>query len=407
MVQKRPKTGQPKMLNPLARSIRDQETRLTAEIEMQPYVYDPEWLRTPAHRRLKALSRLAAIAEYENIARERHPGVSDVKRLADGIGMSQRLFYSLLEDWARERSIFSLIPWAGRQHARNQKLDEAVRINLIDAVATSSTKPEVRTPRDILAEVLRTWPSDGTSPPSEQTIRAYIDDTIGAGSGRANPFSMNSGGPDEKLFERATTPGEVIIIDHTAPDIFVCHEGAKDDLDDDGAVRPTLGLAIDLFTQVPVGIALGRGMPGPETVREVLRDAERRTSHGYALGVGKHTRVMLATTGGKEWRDLVADLATAGVRATARWSPRLHFGGPTKRLIGRRLGKVSLLGRKLHKTDGGRDEFDERKHALMTMDQARIVIEDGVRKVMMDKLGRAELGPRLWFGLEEPADTSD
>jgi putative transposase len=400
MLQNRLATRQSRILHPLARYFRDEGLRLSDEIDIPPYQDDPEWLWTPAHRRAKALARLGAIAKYERIAKEREPGVADIDRLASSIGESQRSFYKLLGEWSRERSIFSLIPWAGRASAHNPKLEDAVRVNLMDSVWKAATGPDARTPRDILAEVLRTWPKDGTSPPSEQTIRAYIADTVGSAAGRSNPFSLNSGGPSYDLFEIASHPGEVVVIDHTAPDLFVCREGAEGEPDDEDRVRPALSMAIDLHTQIPVGIALGLGMPTAESVREVLRDAERRSEGGSALGLGKHTRIMLSTTGGKQWRKLVADLAAAGVRANIRWSPRLHFGGPTTRLIGRRLGKVPLVGRKLHKASGGREDYDARKHALVTMDQARIIIEAEMRKVTMDKLGRAELGPRLWFGLD-------
>lgn len=400
MLQKSLATGQCRILHPLARHFLDEGSRLNEDIDMPPYQDDPEWLQTPAHRRAKALARLGAIAEYESIAKEGEPGVAVIDRLASSIGESQRGFYKLLGEWSRERSIFSLIPWAGRASARNPKLEDVVRVNLVNTVWKATTSPDARTPRDILAQVLSTWPKDGTSPPTEQTIRTYITDTVGGAVGRSNPFSLNSGGPGDDLFEIANHPGEVIVIDHTAPDLFVCKVGTEGEPDDDDRIRPALSLAIDLHTQVPVGIALGRGMPTAESVREVLRDAERRSERGYALGLGKHTRVMLSTTGGKEWRKLVADLSAAGVRANIRWSPRLHFGGPTTRLIGRRLGKVPLVGRKLHKADGGRADFDERKHALVTIDEARIIIEAEMRKVTMEKLARAELGPRLWFGLD-------
>lgn len=401
MLQKRPATGRSRILHPLARYFRDEGSRLSDGADIQPFLDDPEWLWTPAHRREKALARLGAIEEYERIAKHREPGVADVDRLAASIGESQRSFYKLLSDFSRERSIFSLIPWAGRAHAHNPKLEDAVRLNLTDAVWKATTGPDARTPRDILAEVLRKWPKDGTSPPSESTIRAYIADKLGASVGRPNPFSLNSGGPGDDLLEVARHPGEVIVIDHTAPDLFVCCEGGEGDPDDDDRVRPALSLAIDLHTQVPVGVALGLGAPTAESVRAVLRDAERRSEGGYALGLGKHTRVMVSTTGGREWRKLVADFAAADVRANVRWSPRLHFGGPTTRLIGRRLGKIPLIGRKLHKPGGGREDYNDRKHALVTMDEARVIIEHEVRKVTMEKLGRPELGPRLWFGLDD------
>lgn len=388
--------GHSRILHPLCRRLREREVALVDEFVVEPFEDDPEWLRTPATRRGKALDRLAAIREYEEIGRERRPGVADVERLAGGARVSARQFYSLLDEWSRRRSIFVLLPFSGRQHASVPKLDEAVRINLVETANAAFDKLGPRSPRAILEQVLREWPGDGTKPPSEPTIRAYVADRLGEFAQRQDIFSMSEGAQWKASLDQARHPGDVVIVDHVAPDLFVCLEGEDGRPDDSTAERPALTLAIDLYTQVPVGFALARGQPSPAMIRAALRDAELRTR---GAGPPIRPRLMLSTTGGEPWRTLVADLAQAGVRATARWSSRLHHGGPSRRLLGQRLDQISLKARKLHLDGGGRDEFNPDRHALLTMGQAGIVVEDAISKSTRRKLDVDRLPAELIFGL--------
>lgn len=57
------------------------------------------------------------------------------------------------------------------------------------------------------------------------------------------------------------------------------------------------------------------------------------------------------------------------------------------------------MTRKLHRHGNGRDGFNKDKHALLTMWQARLLVENSVSLTMLQKLGDIAFPAQIIFGL--------
>ena len=370
----RPKTagfsaGGARARHPLLHRLHIMEQNIARMGGPQNFRKDPAWLRLPAIKRELGLKRHRALLAYEKSSKQ----MQDVERAAAEADVSMRQFYTLLSEWtASGRSILSLVPFA---HGRTPKsklhpeVEQRLRTEILRAIDDGS-----RSPRAILASVRAAWPSS-LKIPRETTIRSHIESAGGLDVVRSGPFTLNSSDAPQEEAETATRHGEVLVIDHIAPELF---------LDGNQPRRPTLTLAIDLFTATIAGFALKEGPPSPKAVLEVLADVERRTAANPGEVIS--SRLMISLTNGSEWRELASQLARRQLQTSIRWASRLHRGGPTKRLIGSRIGDVALLARKTHDPRGGRRSFDAKKHPLVTLAEARIVIEDAIRRSAEDRL---------------------
>lgn len=404
----RPEPGRRGPLRPWLGNTMRLEDELEALGVVPPFKDDPRWLALPLARRDKALRRALAMHGYDG---EPEPGLRTIKPVAQALGMSVRQVYDLRTRWEADgRTIFTMVPGAGRPVVRNPKLDPDVQAALTEAVAGAAAKLASRTPRAMLAQVLEDWPRDRFAPPTEQTIRSYVAAHLQGGVGEG-PFSLNVSSAPQEDAEHAERHGEVLVIDHVSPEIFVeePRAEAKDrprGREEEGAdpatvlARPTLTLAIDLATATVLGFAMDVAPPHAGLVTDALRDAEQRTATAASAPGTIKPRLVLATTSGPDWRALVRTLSDADVTAAIRWTPRLHHGGPTRRLIGKRLGDLPLWARKSHARDQGASEFDPERHPLVTLDQARAIVADAIARHARERMptGMATHAVRIWPG---------
>ncbi len=365
------------------------ETLMTLEDRLSDHKYesfadDPAWLRLPFARRQAALNRLKVVIEFETTGQA---GVDAVQKAAEALSISPRQFYDLLRAWRTKPSIWSLVPWSARRPARIPKLSADVLVQIDQRIDQAALDGYIQSPRAMVAKVLEDWPAN-LAAPTEKTVRAHIDKRIRSGVLGSSSLRLNNSAESQEQIENASRVGEVLVIDHTAPDFFV---------DDSSRHRPVLTLAIDLFSKLPFGFAIGNGKPSALLVREALADAETRTAAVAQLDAMR-PRLVLATTSGDEWKALTRDLAEVGITASIRWTPRLHAGGPTSRLIGSSLAGVALMPKKVHAIGRDHDDFDPGKHALMTLEQARLVVADRINELLSVRLEPATT-PKVVIGL--------
>jgi len=364
----------------LASSVRDpelkdllmREDRIAQDSEGLVPQNDPNWLRLPLERRDKAVDRLEVLLAYEQ---EESGLLSAAEAAAKRLNITTRQFYGILKAWRARRSVWSLVPYSGRTTAKVPKLDPEVAAQLTAAIETAALSGTLRSPHAIVGHVLENWPQDLPSP-SHPTVRAHVDRQIRSGVLGERPLRLNDSGDPQEEIETASAFGEVLVLDHTAPDIF---------LDGEVRRRPVLTLAIDLYARVPIGFAIGEDKPNAGLVLEALRDAELRSARRANDGRIK-PRLVLATTTAPEWRDLAKSISEAGITAAIRWAPRLHAGGPTSRLIGSELAGIPVRARKVHAIKRAPTDFDRKRHPLLTLDQAQIVIGDAVDRLLDERL---------------------
>ena len=372
--------GSVKVSHPVLRDIRDRMISCGGMTNMDDIARDPCWLRLPAGRRERALRRHEALLEYRG-------GPESVERAqiaADKAGMSLSSLYKLLPKWEGPAGpdIWALVPYARSTHVGQPRLDpEAERTlhSLIEEAMADGVRGTVR----ISGEVVARWPDGGPAMPASSTIRDHVDSRGGIESIEKGTISLNTGRHAQETADTATAFGEVLVIDHSAIDLFLDHPKAPR--------RVTITLALDLFSASVAGACISEGPPNPNLVLAALDDAGRRSSQ--SSGTAIKPRLLFSATNGEGWRALVERIGQRGLIAKVRWGTRLHFGGPIRRMIGTKLADLRLLSRKSHSRSGAKDRFDPAVHALVTIEEARLVVNDAIDRFNAERLRGQSIVP--------------
>jgi hypothetical protein len=336
---------------------------------------DPEWLQLPPAKREVALSRYQALVAYDGLT---SPSKADAEKAAQGLGLKLRTFYALLRDWRDDnRSPLALVPYrSGEPGARPSRLDAKVAAKLNELVRRVLDDNSSIKPGQAVRKVRENWP-DGLSPPSDVTIRKYIDRQQSERPSRPGSLRLNLGeGPQEEA-ETATRFGEVVVVDHTAPARILVGDAAT-------ARSPVITLAIDLWSGAPIGSSVSDGEPDPDAIMDALTDAFGRMA---VLAPETHPirpRIVYASSHGEGWDRLRRELLSARISLTERPDHRLHFGGPTRRLVGNRLGSMQLQPSKARRA--GLVEIDPEQDALLALDQVQQIVDAAVDELIQARV---------------------
>jgi hypothetical protein len=350
--------------------------------------HDPRWLLLGADKRAVATKRAEVLAAYEALQRRSAEKASEH---AAKLSISRSRFFDLLRIWRRTGNPIDLVPHAepltqGRSAMDADRL-RRVRAVIDKAIAETGT----RAPRMIMAAAARLW--IGGNPPSHTTLRRHMDKALAAEVGtraHSRPGTLVNEG-----YDRASQYGEVLVVDHTAPDIFV-DSG-------DGPVRPTLTLAFDLHNGFVEGYAISTGLPEPALAVRAIEAAETGSDTRPVDAETVRPRLVLSGEPTSQWRELARWLERLDMRVTMR----IGYGAPTRRRVGATMGPLRLHARKAHALDQGRSEFDPIKHAVLTIAEARTVVEAAVTEANGNLLEHVT-PRRIVFGLrttEEGAAT--
>ncbi|NJR79169.1 hypothetical protein [Sphingomonas corticis] len=347
---------------------------------------DPRWLELTLEKRAAALTRMAVIERYLSMERR---SAQEADRCAAELGIGRSRFYGLCKLWERSRSPVPLAPYSEPVVPKRPsvKAERAAEIETKVGSALASTRD--RTPNAIVDTVARDW-GEGTAPPARETLRRFVMQAIAR--------EETDGGEvlRREANEVARGFGEVVVFDHCLVDIFA----------DDGPLprRPTLTLAIDLFTGAPIGHAVAMAPPGPGMIVAAIEDATRRSAS--LAGDPVRPRIIVGSSYSADWTRLIERFRSSGIVMSGRRSPQLPFGAPTARLVGPRLGRLRLLARAGHEEDGATAGFDPAKHPVLTIEQARSVIVTNIASVLADRLGE-DGGRPLQFDLVNEVDGVD
>lgn len=344
---------------------------------------DPRWLELTLEKRAAALKRMDVIKRYLALE-SRSAAKADDCAAELGIGRSR--FYGLCKLWERTASPVPLAPYSEPVVPKRPsvKAERAAEIETRIGSALGSTRD--RTPNVIVDAVARGW-GDKTKPPARETLRRFVLQAIAkeeAGDGELLRREAN---------EVARGFGEVIVFDHCLVDIFA----------EDGSnpTRPTLTLAIDLFTGAPIGHAVALAPPNAEMIVAAIADATLRSAN--LAGVPVRPRIVFGSSYSADWTRLFRRFKSSGIVVSGRRSPELPFGAPTARLVGPRLGRLRLLARAGHEVDGATAGFDPATHPVLTLEQARTVIVTNIATVLTERLGDAG-GCPLHFDLVDEVE---
>ena len=331
---------------------------------------DPEWILIPPARREVALTRHKVLSAYD---RKKSPTKSNAQDAASVLGLQLRSFYALVRTWRdKGKSPFELVPYAGDRAPRASRLEAPVATHLTAQVDKLLAVDPTVAPGKAVRAIKDGWP-DTLKRPSDVTIRAFVDRRKAESPAEPGSLRLDYGGNSEP--ESAERFGEVIVIDHTSPVRLL--------LDGDSASVPTITLAIDLFTGVPIGAAVCEGEPGPDAVIDALADARERMEE---IGAPDRIspRIVYASTRDPEWRRLHDELVASGLAVAEKPDHRLNFGGSIKRLLGERLGPIALQASKAGNVVG--DRVDPDQDALLDFNQMLLVVDSAVDDMIDERL---------------------
>jgi len=347
------------------------------------YLDHPRWLQLSPEKRATALERMEAIDAYSKLAR---PNTEVADKIAAELGLKRSRFFELLRTWRRTGSPIDLVPFGNPVQQERSVMPEerAERVRQVVAQAIAATP--ARRPKDILAAAAKLWGS--AAPPAATTFRRYVDAALrNSAKAATKPHELPTEGN-----ERARAYGEVLVVDHTAPNLFV--DGPL------GPQRPLLSVACDLFTGTVAGWSLALEHPTPAAVLAALQDVERRAQAGKPRTVVV-PRLLISAAYGAEWRDLLATLSRAGLVVSSKITPALGYGGPSRRILGTAIGRLRLLARKAHAEDFGRSEFDANRDRVLTLDETCQLIQANIDEAAQERLTGIALH-RIVLGLDTP-----
>lgn len=324
---------------------------------------DPVWLMQPLERRQVALHRLNVMLDYE---RHQRPGDAEAEEAARRLGVTTGQFYRIRRQWTRDRDVLDLLPYGRPGATRKPKLDQDVS-DAVDDLIKRAVARGFRTPAEILRIIRDGWTLNKPVP-SHMTLRKNISEAVEKAKGVAGGLVFLSKNIPPEALESATEYGQVMAIDHICLQVFVATEG--------GPVAPIITLAIDLFTSSICGFHLSFGAPGPLQFEAVLRDTEVRSEReAQTHTTNLKPRLVFAVGGGSGWAKLLSRIESGGYDADVRASQRLDFGETISVLIGASIGPVKFATRRFLNDL----VFNPGRDALISFDELKTLIEDGVR----------------------------
>ncbi len=361
-----------------------EESKLISEITK-----DPRWLTLPLAKRDEIGRRHFAFQRYHALDR---PSVTDAEECASAAGMKTRNFYKLYKEWASGGcSPMAIVPYKGLRGDRKSKLSDPKTADeiqsLIDQVLDADP---LAAPRKVIKYVKENW-TNSTKLPSDVTLRNFHDKAVRERKPLPGSLTINfSDGPQEEAVQSSAF-GEVIVIDHTAPSRILVNEAV--------VTTPTLTLAIDLWSGLPLGFATSDGPPGTKAVLDALWDAQKRVE---ALIVTEKTvkpKILYASTFERQWDNFRNWLLKHDYELLERRDVRLHHGGPTKRIIGGKLGEIFLQPRAAGRRLDATATIDDEKIALLSLEQFHEVVDVTINRLLHEEFTAFGTGVGAWLDL--------
>lgn len=354
------------------------EDEMAAERTEDDLRSDPAWLQLPPAKRDVTLTRHKVLRAFDE---KKTPTRAEAIAAAAELNVQLRTFYALLRDWRdKGRSALSLVPYgADEGSVRPSRLEAPVAERLTqDVRALLADNPSIR-PGEAVQAVHSTWPAT-LKRPSSVTVRNYLERLKAEQPPPPGSLKVTLGSSPREKAETSSRFGEVLVIDHTSPARLLL-----DQKDGKTATVPTITLAIDLWSGVPIGASVNGGDPGPEGLLNALADARARVN-GFGSDVIR-PRIVYASTPDLEWDRLRDALMTDGLEIVEHRDHRLRRGGFAKRLIGSKLDNIQLQA--LRSSRPGVDCLDANENALLTIRQMRFVMDAALDRLVDRRLKQA------------------
>lgn len=300
----------------------------------------------------------------------------DVERIAKQHNIHRATIYRWINAYESAGQLLVLVPnFTQRGGAGKTRLDQDVELVIHTAIQELYLHKQKITPKQVYFEIKRKCINAGLPVPHENTIRNRISKLSDK-----QVFKMRESrrgaeklfGNKEGKFPSGNFPMEVIQVDHTPIDILVVDEQYREVIG-----RPTLALAIDVYSRVIVGFHISLEsasyftasqcisqliLPKEKVLRE--HDVEGEWS---VWGIPK----VIHMDNGSEFRNKEMERACENFGITIEWRPvaRPQFGAHIERLIGTSMSKIHELPGTTYSNPQQRGEYNSTKESALTLSE--------------------------------------
>jgi putative transposase len=303
-----------------------------------------------------------------------HRTTDEVEKIAIQHNIHRSTIYRWIELYEKAGELLVLVPKyterGGKGRKRINPETELVIENVINDLYLHKQK---LTPKQIYIEIKRKCLNAGIHVPHENTIRNRIKTIPDKQIFKTRESRRNAeklyGNKDGK-FPSGDTPLEVVQIDHTPIDLLIVDEQYREPLG-----RPTLALAIDVYSRMIVGFHISLESASYFTASQcisqlilpkekVLRDLDVK-GEWNVWGIPK----VIHMDNGSEFRNKEMEKTCENFGITLEWRPvaRPQFGAHIERLIGTSMKKVHELPGTTFSNIQERGEYKSEKEAALTL----------------------------------------
>jgi len=305
-----------------------------------------------------------------------HRIAKDVEEIAKKHNIHRATIYRWIQAYERAGQLLVLVPnYTQRGGAGGTRLTKDVELVIHTVIQERYLHKQKITPKQVYFEIKRKCINAKLPVPHENTIRNRISNLSDK-----QVFKMRESrrkaeklfGNKEGKFPSGKFPMEVIQIDHTPIDILVVDEQYREVIG-----RPTLALAIDVYSRMIVGFHISLESASYFTASQcisqlilpkekVLRDFDVE-GEWPIWGIPK----VIHMDNGSEFRNKEMERACENFSITIEWRPvaRPQFGAHIERLIGTSMSKVHELPGTTFSNPQQRGEYNSTKESAYTLSE--------------------------------------
>ena len=322
--------------------------------------------------------------ENWKVAQERHAAIQplvdrfdvgrrEVEARAQEVGVNFTTLYRWLKRYRDAGTLDSLIPEKRGVKKGAKKISvhaEQIIQKVIDELYLTVQRPSVQ--KVVLEVRRRCMEAKLPEVPHPNTIRARVSEISEREALRKRGYrekARNKFTPVPGQFPNADYPLAVVQIDHTPADIILV-----DDIYRKPIGRPTITMAIDVFSRMVVGYYLSFEAPSSTSVgmcvaHAILPKADWLVLHKVdATWPVSGLMTTIHVDNGSDFRSesFRNSCAMYNIRLEYRPVKQPRFGGHIERLLGTFLKEFHALPGTTFSSIKERDEYDSEKHATMT-----------------------------------------
>lgn len=300
----------------------------------------------------------------------------EARKQASALGISERHFWRLVNDYRRHETVSGLIRQAAGRKIGTTVLHSEVECVIAEKIESYYLQPERPTVTALHERIGTACRERNLQPPTKATVARRVRNCETQALQRRRIGSKKA----KYLYEampghvQVSAPLERVEIDHTPMDVMV----RSDDPFCDYVGRPWLTVAIDVYTRCVLGIHIGFEPPSILSVALCLTHAVLPKEPAAEFGVPLDWPMQglpreIVVDNGKDFVSAAFKRGCMehGIILSYRPVGSPHYGGSIERLIGTMVGQCHLLPGTTKNSVKAKGEYDSTKHAALTLRQAR------------------------------------